>query len=648
MTAHRTATREQGLTSDGEMQPRRAPRMRFGALGSRLSRLGIRGRLVALVLALAALAVGCVGVAVSGLLSARSKSNQAAATFTVFRAERGAYEGWLSDDDQSNMYVALSALHDPSQRQLIASTWQQVMQGYQQAGAGLNTVRSHAPTAAIRSAAAGTLSDLGAYNGFTQRVHAAALAGDVTRAVQLMTVGNAAISNKTQADFDRIGQTLTAEAGAVNAAVGHQVSQSITLVAVIGLVGIVIAILITIWLVRSITRPLAQITRASERIAEGDVDVQVDVHSGDEIGRMATAFRGSLEYLRAMVVAAREIAAGNLAVDVKPKSENDALGHAFAEMCEKIADMVSHIRRTSQTVSAASQQMAATSEEAGRATGEIAHAVGDVAQGAERQVQMIDAAKRAADDVARAVSGSAQNISQTAEVAHQTRQVAQDGVAAAAQANEAMNLATGSSQAVGEAIRELADKSDQIGAIVATITGIAAQTNLLALNAAIEAARAGEQGRGFAVVAEEVRKLAEESEHAAQEISVLIGAIQSDTTNAVNVVEDGAKRTQDSASVVEKTREAFQRIESAVDDMTARIEQIAAASQQIAASATSMQESVGEVAAVAEQSSASTEEVSASTEQTSASAQEIAASAQELSGNADELNRLVAQFKTAA
>jgi methyl-accepting chemotaxis protein len=197
------------------------------------------------------------------------------------------------------------------------------------------------------------------------------------------------------------------------------------------------------------------------------------------------------------------------------------------------------------------------------------------------------------------VTESAQNASKAAEVAHQTRQIAREGIGAATQANDAMRSVSDSSEATSGAIRELAAKSDQIGAIVKTITGIAEQTNLLALNAAIEAARAGEQGRGFAVVAEEVRKLAEESQHASQEISVLIGAIQGDTTKAVSVVEDGAKRTADSAAVVEKTREAFERIESSVDNMTSRIEQIAAA-------------------------------------------------AQALSGNADELDRLVAQFKTTA
>ena len=145
-----------------------------------------------------------------------------------------------------------------------------------------------------------------------------------------------------------------------------------------------------------------------------------------------------------------------------------------------------------------------------------------------------------------------------------------------------------------------------------------------------------------------MRKLAEESQQAAEEISTLIGAMQDETGKAVAVVEDGARRTDDGANVVEQTRAAFLRIGTSVEDMTRRIEQIAAASEQIAASATSMQDSINEVAAVAEESSASTEEVSASTEQTSASTQEIAASAQELSGTAEDLNRLVAQFRVAS
>jgi methyl-accepting chemotaxis protein len=211
-----------------------------------------------------------------------------------------------------------------------------------------------------------------------------------------------------------------------------------------------------------------------------------------------------------------------------------------------------------------------------------------------------------------------------------------------------MQSVRASSDNVSETIYALAASSGQIGTIVQTITAIAEQTNLLALNAAIEAARAGEQGRGFAVVAEEVRKLAEESARAAGEISALIATMQSQTTKAVAVVEDGAKRTQDGAAVVELTREAFLSIGEAVEDMNTRIEQIAAAAQQITASASSMQHNVGDVASVAEQSSAASQEVSASTEQTSASTQQIAASAHELADTAHALNDLVSQFKLAA
>jgi methyl-accepting chemotaxis protein len=365
------------------------------------------------------------------------------------------------------------------------------------------------------------------------------------------------------------------------------------------------------------------------------------------------------------------LAAGDLTIDVRPVTapiespSNDELGQvaqavngirdrlaatidAYNATRANLSAMVSSMSGSAEQVSVASREMASTSDETGRTTNEIAHALGDVAQGAERQVRMVETAKHAAEEVARAVNESAENAGRAAEVAHETRQVAHEGIRAAAQATEAMSSVRVSGRAAGDAMRDLAAKSEKIGAIVETITGIAAQTNLLALNAAIEAARAGEQGRGFAVVADEVRKLAEESQRAAQQITGLVRAIQTDTTNAVRVVEDGAKLIADGATVVEKTRDAFTRIEASVEDMTSRIEQIAAASQQIAASATSMQENIAEVAAVAEQSSASTEQVSASTEQTTASAQEIAASAQVLAGNADELNRLVAQFKTAA
>jgi methyl-accepting chemotaxis protein len=147
------------------------------------------------------------------------------------------------------------------------------------------------------------------------------------------------------------------------------------------------------------------------------------------------------------------------------------------------------------------------------------------------------------------------------------------------------------------------------------------------------------------VVAEEVRKLAEESQEAAAQIAGLIGAIQVETSKTVAVVQEGAQRTGDGASVVEQTRQAFERIGAAVDDMTARVEQIATASEETAAGASRMQASITDVAAVSEESSASAEQVSASTQETAAAAQQISASARELARTAETLEQLVSRFR---
>jgi methyl-accepting chemotaxis protein len=416
-------------------------------------------------------------------------------------------------------------------------------------------------------------------------------------------------------------------------------------IVIVALLAVIAAAALAAWVTRSVVRPVRQLgdrmtsldehclndlSSALGAVAEGDLTVPVtpvtspvDVNSSDELGRLSATFNGMLAKAKASI-------------------------EGYERMRAQLTSVIGEVASGAGSVASASQQMAATSEETGRAVGEIASAVTDVATGAERQVRMVSTTRGAVQEAARVAGTSAETATETAQAAERARSVASDGVRAAALATDAIREVERSSTQVGAAMEQLADKSSQIGGIVDTITGLSEQTNLLALNAAIEAARAGEQGRGFAVVAEEVRKLAEESQSAAAQISALIREIQTETDRVVGVVAEGGRRTADGVATVAQTREAFEAIGAAVDDVTGRVSEIAAAVHQISAEARRAEGEIAEVAAVAEQSSASAEQVSATTQQTSASTQEIAASAQQLAGTAQELDAVVRRFKLAA
>jgi methyl-accepting chemotaxis protein len=629
------------LTRPDGAPPRRSLLPGFIA---RLAPRSCRGRLYGLVAVLGLAATISIAVAIAGLLSTRAKSTQSHATFNSFRAERNAYEGWLTDDDQSNMVAALAALGDRSQLPLMRVTAQQARQGHAAALANLQALARRAGTPRIRAAARAALADLAVYDGFTQKVLSESLAFNAHTAVQVMTVGNVHISNALQARFDALGAVMTAQATADNAAVDHEVSHSIMLAVVLALTGLLLALVATARLVRSITRPLDRVTEAAERIAEGDLEVTIEADGDDEIARMSRAFAGSVDYMRELSEAAQQIAAGNLSVQVRPRSERDVLGAAFARMRTTIAGMIADISRSSQTVGAASQQMAENGQQTGHAVSEIASAIESVAAGAEHQVRSLADAKQFTVEVAAASEASAADARETADAARNARAVASEGAAAVSRATEAMEAVKASSGEISDRIRELGSMSEQVGGIANTITAISEQTNLLALNAAIEAARAGEHGRGFAVVADEVRKLAEESQTAAASIGELIAKIQGATARAVQVVDEGARQTERGVGTVVEAREAFLRIDSSVQDVNDRVDRITAAVEQIVASGARMQDSIDEVLHLAEQSSASSEEVSATTQETSAATQHIAAASDELARTARELEALLSQF----
>jgi len=411
------------------------------------------------------------------------------------------------------------------------------------------------------------------------------------------------------------------------------------------LLGVLLAIGVAVLITRSLAGRARRLGDAAQRLAEGDTDFEVGVHGSDELGATAASFEAMVASLRDFSVAAEHIADGDLSVEIRPRSERDVLGRALAGMVAQLRALVERLTRSAGELADASREMASSAGETGRAVGDIAHAVSEVAVGAERQVQAIASARETGAAMAGAVDEGARGAAETAEVARRAAEAAADGAEAVQAATAAMDAVRESSTDVTATIRALGDTSSEIGVIVDTIGGIAEQTNLLALNAAIEAARAGDQGRGFAVVAEQVRKLAEESQQAAHSIAALIADIQAQTTRAVDVVEDGARRTADGAAVVEEARASFERLGEGVSAMDARVAAIADAVGEIAQATQRLQADLDEVGAVAEASSATAEQVSASTEQTSATTQQVAATAGELAQTAQDLEALVGRFR---
>ena len=200
-------------------------------------------------------------------------------------------------------------------------------------------------------------------------------------------------------------------------------------------------------------------------------------------------------------------------------------------------------------------------------------------------------------------------------------------------------------QQTGEIVSKLGERSKEIGNIVEIISSISGQTNLLALNAAIEAARAGEHGRGFAVVAEEVRKLAEESQNASQQIAELIRSIQEETNRAVASMEDGRREAEKGKENVAATGETFSTILGMVEDVKTASLAVSKRVLELRENMNSIIEGMGAVDSSAKGIGSESQNVSAATEEQAAGMEEIASSSRSLADMATDLQTETDKFK---
>ena len=381
-------------------------------------------------------------------------------------------------------------------------------------------------------------------------------------------------------------------------------------IAVITIVSLLLVIALTLavlyWLRREINNAVQGFLQAVRRAAGGDLSVHAPVENQDEFGEMATAFNGMIDNMRSMT--------------------------------KKIQD-------TAAFVSDTSEQLTANANQSAEATQSVAQSITEVAESAAVQMDSLGETKHEIDALSDGISQAVSRIATIRKNIEDTVERANEGNELVKSTVEQMNTISETVDQSAQIVEKLGQRSQEIGEIISTISGIAEQTNLLALNAAIEAARAGENGRGFAVVAEEVRKLAEESQQAAQQIGDLISSIQTETEQAVSAMKDGREQAEKGLENVSSTGQGFSRI----------LELIRICSDDSAQITDTMQILDGRIHTIvnlsenvnnsAKRASDASQNVSAATEEQAAGMEEIAASSRGLADSAKNLKEESVKFK---
>jgi methyl-accepting chemotaxis protein len=407
------------------------------------------------------------------------------------------------------------------------------------------------------------------------------------------TINQKIIDNYTQCMQNRVNNAK------INNDSNNQLADTMTIILIIIVIlGIAVSVCWGIWIARALSKPINQMSKAAEELAEGKLDVDITYVSKDEIGSLANSLKSATAtlklYIRDISTNLDLMAQGDMSAEITQEYIGD-----FIPIKQALLQISSSLNHTLSLINSSSDQV-------NSGAGQVSDGAQELAQGATEQASSVEELAASSSEVSEKVRQNAENVRLVSGYVKETTEKVEQGTSQMKQMLSSM--------------QEINASSNEIGKIIKVIDDIAFQTNILALNAAVEAARAGSAGKGFAVVADEVRNLASKSANAAKQTTALIESSIQSVKGGSKIADFTANDLNEIAAKVKLVGETIQKIDRASSDQAIAIQQI----------------------------TQGVEQVSSVVQTNSATAEESAAASEELSAQADMLSKLIAKFKLKA
>ncbi len=372
------------------------------------------------------------------------------------------------------------------------------------------------------------------------------------------------------------------------------------------LIALVIAVVMCIFLSGTLNKGVSAITRPLDKVSQGDFTTSVTLKRKDEFGQIARSLSHMIVNMKALI--------------------------------KEVQSVVWTVQQTSGQVGSSTQQLMESSDEILGAIEEIDRGVSLQAEDAQECVVQINALS----DQIRTVYEYTDEISRISEDANKT---ITDGMEVIEDLSEKSRATVDITGAIQKDIVSLNAQTQSIGSFAEVIDEIASQTNLLSLNASIEAARAGEAGRGFAVVAQEIRKLADQSLSAAQQIGGIVQQIQTQTEQTVEAVHQAGEIVSSQSGSLMKTQDAFHQVNERVKMMAENLSRMTAGMAQIEESKKEAVSAITNISAVSEQTSANSVQVDGIAKRQKEYVEELKNTVEQLEEKARQMEVAVSQLK---